>query len=92
MRENTRQSYTEFIIIAVVLGAAAVGAVPRFTEVNPVSRIGELIDGVQKMRIQLDLYRAKHGGCIPDVGSFVFSLCCDSKGWSLWSLGWKDTC
>lgn len=48
------------------------GAVPWFTEVNPVSGIGELIDGVQKMQIQLDLYRAKHCGCIPDVGSFVF--------------------
>lgn len=72
IRENTRQSYTEFIIIAVVLGAAAVGAVPRFTEVNPESRVGELIEGVQKMQIRLDLYRAKHCGCIPDVSSFVF--------------------
>ena len=70
MRKNTRWSYTELIIIVVVLGVVAVKAAPRFTEASPESRVGELIDGVQKMRIQLDLYRAQHCGCLPDVDSF----------------------
>jgi len=71
MRENARWSYTELIIIAVVLGVVTVSAVPRFTEAGPESRVGELIDGAQKMRIQLDLYRAQHCGSLPDVGSFA---------------------
>ena len=74
MRENARWSYTELIIIAVVLGVVAVRAVPRFTEASPESRVGELIDGVQKMRIQLDLYCAQHCGCLPDVDSFAVDM------------------
>ena len=78
--EQTRLSYTEFIIIAVVLGVVAVRVVPRFTEASPESRVGELIDGVQKMRIQLDLYRAQHNGSLPDVDSFaVFQTAMTTK-------------
>jgi type II secretory pathway pseudopilin PulG len=80
MKKNARWSYTEFIIIAVVLCVVAVSAVPRFTEASPESRVGELIDGVQKMRIQLDLYRVQHGGSLPDVGSFaVFETAMTTK-------------
>ena len=74
MRENARWSYAELIIIAVVLGVVAVRAVPRFTEASLESRVDELIDGVQKMRIQLDLYRAQHCGCLPDVDSFAVDM------------------
>ena len=80
MREQARLSYTEFIIIAVVLGVVAVRAVPRFTEASPESRICDLVDGVQKMRIQLDIYRAQHNGCLPDVDSFaVFQTAMTTK-------------
>jgi len=79
-KEKARLSYTELIIIAVVLGVVAVRAVPRFTEAGLESRVGELIDGVQKMRIQLDLYRAQHCGCLPDVDSFaVFQTAMTTK-------------
>lgn len=71
MRKNARWSYTEIVIITVVLGVFAIRVVPQVTEANPESRVGELIDGVQKMRIQLDLYRAQHCGCLPDVDSFA---------------------
>jgi type II secretory pathway pseudopilin PulG len=70
MRKNTRWSYTELMIIAVVLSVVVAKAAPRFTEASPESRVDELIDGVQKVRIQLDLYRAQHCGCLPDVDSF----------------------
>ena len=79
-KEKARLSYTELIIIAVVLGVVAMRAVPRFTEAGPESRVGELIDGVQKMRIQLDLYRAQHCGSLPDVDSFaVFQTAMTTK-------------
>lgn len=70
MRKNTRWSYMELIIIAVVLSVVVAKAVPRFTEASTESMVSELIVGVQKMRIQLDLYRTQHSGSLPDVDSF----------------------
>jgi hypothetical protein len=80
MREQARLSYTEFIIIAVVLGVVAVRVAPRFTEAGPESRICDLVDGLQQMRAQLDIYRAQHDGCLPDVDSFaVFQTAMTTK-------------
>lgn len=71
MKEHSRLSYVEVIIIAVVLGVIGMRVVPQFVEASPESQIGELIDGLQKMRSQLDLYRAQHAGSLPDVDSFA---------------------
>jgi hypothetical protein len=46
-------------------------AVPRFTEASAESMICDLIDGLQQMRAQLDLYRVQHGGCLGDFDSFA---------------------
>ena len=71
MRERTRLSYAEVIIIVVVLGAVAMRVVPKFTEASAESKICGLIDGLQEMRAQLDLYRAQHGECLGDFDSFA---------------------
>ena len=70
MKKRARWSYTEIIIITVVLGIFGMRVVPRVTEAGPESRICDLIDGLEQMRAQLDLYRAQHGGCFPDDSSF----------------------
>jgi type II secretory pathway pseudopilin PulG len=70
MREQARLSYVEIIIITVVLGVVAMRVVPRFTEASPESKICDLIDGLEQMRAQLDLYRAQHDGCLSNVNSF----------------------
>ncbi len=71
MRERARLSYAEVIIIAVVLGVVGMRVVPQFTEASAESRICDLIDGLQEMRAQLDLYCAQHGGCPGDFDSFA---------------------
>ncbi len=71
MRERVRLSYVEVIIIAVVLGVVAMRVVPKFTEASAESKICDLIDGLQEMRAQLDLYRAQHGECLGDFDSFA---------------------
>ena len=71
MKERARFSYPEIVIITVVLGVFAIRVVPRVIEASPESRICDLIDGLEQMRAQLDLYRARHEGCFPDVGSFA---------------------
>jgi hypothetical protein len=45
--------------------------VPRFTEASAESRICDLLDGLQQMRAQLDLYRVQHGGCLGNFDSFT---------------------
>jgi type II secretory pathway pseudopilin PulG len=71
MKEQSRLSYVEMIIVAVVLGVIGMRVVPQFVEASPESQISDLIDGLQKMRAQLDLYRAQHAGSLPDVDSFA---------------------
>jgi type II secretory pathway pseudopilin PulG len=69
MTEQARLSLIEVIIIATVLAVASVEVVPRFTEATEKSRTGELIEGLQKMRSQLALYRVQHGDCLPPTCS-----------------------
>jgi hypothetical protein len=45
--------------------------VPKFTEASAESKICDLIDGLQEMRAQLNLYRAQHGECLGDFDSFA---------------------
>jgi len=71
MKERARFSYTEIVIITVVLGIFAIRVVPQVTQASPESRICGLIDGLEQMRAQLDVYRAQHEGRFPDVGSFA---------------------
>jgi type II secretory pathway pseudopilin PulG len=70
MKEKTRSSYVELITIAIVLSVVAMTAVPKFIEASTESKTCELIDGLQRMRAQLDLYRAQHENSLPSVDSF----------------------
>ncbi len=70
MREKTRLSYVEVIIIASVLSVVTMAVVPKFIEASPESKTCDLIDGLQEMRSQLDLYRAQHENSLPPVDSF----------------------
>jgi len=79
MRERARFFYTEIIIIAVVLGLFAMKVVPQVAEANPESRVCDLIDGLEQMRAQLDLYRAQHNGCFPDSSFEVFESAMTTK-------------
>ena len=74
MKKRARWSYTEILIIAVILGVFVMKVVPRVAEANPDSRICDLIDGLEDMRAQLDLYRAQHRGCFPDDSSFESAM------------------
>ncbi|MFZ2149335.1 MAG: hypothetical protein WAV28_19155 [Sedimentisphaerales bacterium] len=70
MKEKTRLSYVEVVIIAFVLSVVATTFVPKFIEASPETKTSDLIDGLQQMRAQLDLYRAQHENSLPPVDSF----------------------
>ena len=69
MTKQTRLSLIEVITIAVVLALVSVGVVPRFSEASEESKTGELIDGLQRMRTQLALYRVQHEDRLPPTDS-----------------------
>ena len=70
MREESRFSYIEVVIAAIVLGLVGMKAVPKFIEANEESRTGELIDELQTMRAQLALYHVQHEDRYPPTHSF----------------------
>jgi general secretion pathway protein G len=80
MKERSHLSYIEAVIILVVLGVFTMRVVPRVAQASPESQICDLIDGLEQMRSQLDVYRARHDGSLPDVGSFdVFQTALTTK-------------
>ncbi len=70
MKEKTRLSYVEVVIIASVLSVVTMTVVPKFIVASPESKTSDLIDGLQEIRAQLDLYRAQHEDSLPPFDSF----------------------
>ncbi|MFA5239928.1 MAG: hypothetical protein WC476_09530 [Phycisphaerae bacterium] len=72
MNGKRRFSYIEIIVMAIMLGAAVRMIAPQFTEAsNEEGRISELIDALETMRTQVDLYRVQHKNILPPVDSFA---------------------
>jgi type II secretory pathway pseudopilin PulG len=71
MREKSRLTYFEVVLIVVILGVFAGTIGPRFTEADTEAEVSRLIDGLEMMRAHLDLYRAQHEDCLPPSDSFA---------------------
>jgi type II secretory pathway pseudopilin PulG len=72
MNRGNQFSYAEVILIAIVLGAVGKMIVPQFTAASgEESKISELADGLEAMRVQLDLYCVHHGDVLPPTDSFA---------------------
>ena len=70
MKKKVRVSYVEVMVVAIILGVAGKMIAPRFTEASDEQeKVSKLIDGLEAMRAQLDLYRAQHAG-FPPTDSF----------------------
>jgi type II secretory pathway pseudopilin PulG len=70
MGERTRLSYVEVVIITVVLSIVVMTMGPKLTRAGVESKLSALIDGLEAMRVQLDLYRAQHDESFPPCDSF----------------------
>ncbi len=71
MRGSNRVSYVELVIMVIILGLVARAVVPQFVEADPKVKICELIEGLERMRAELDLYRAEHRGELPPADTFA---------------------
>ncbi len=71
MSKKIHFSYVEVMVVAIVLGIAGKMIAPQFTEAgNEEAKVSELIDGLEMMRAQVDLYRVQHEDNLPPVDSF----------------------
>jgi type II secretory pathway pseudopilin PulG len=58
------------MVAAIVLGIAGKMISPQFTEAsNKEANVSELVDGLEAMRTQIDLYRVQHEDILPPTDS-----------------------
>lgn len=67
---KVRFSYVEVLVMAVILGVVSRTIAPQFSEASTEAKISQLVDGLEQMRAQLDLYRVQHNDCLPPADSF----------------------
>ncbi len=70
MKEKSRLSYVELVVVVIALSAVSMQIVPKFTQATEDSRTAELIEGLQRMRTQLTLYNVEHADSWPPTDSF----------------------
>jgi hypothetical protein len=70
MKQKSRLSYVELVTVAIALGVVSIQVVPKFTAASEATQTAELIEGLQRMRTQLTLYRAEHEHSWPPTDSF----------------------
>ncbi len=70
MTGRKRFSRIELIAATFIIGAVSVAVVPKFTKAGTEEKVSELIEGLEMMRVSLDLYRAEHEGQLPPCESF----------------------
>ncbi len=70
MKDKIHFSYLEVVIIVFVLGRAARIITPQFAEAGNEEKVSDLVEGLEVMRAQLDLYRLQHRNCLPPADSF----------------------
>ncbi len=70
MKEKNRLSYVELVTVVIALSMVSIQVVPKLTAASEDSKTAELIEGLQRMRTQLTLYRAEHEHSWPPADSF----------------------
>ena len=70
MGERNRLLYVDVVVITVALTIIGTTTVPKFTRASTESKVTDLIEGLETMRVQLDLYRAQHNDSFPPSDSF----------------------
>ena len=70
MKDKIHFSYLEVVIIVFILGIAARTITPQFAEAGSEEKVSDLVEGLEVMRAQLDLYRLQHRNCLPPADSY----------------------
>ena len=57
----------EILIVVVILGILAAIVIPQFTDASEEAMTSSLKSQLQTLRSQIELYRVKNGGTLPDL-------------------------
>jgi hypothetical protein len=71
LRKKTHLAYFELVLIAVILSVLGGTIGPHFTQASVETKVSRLLDGLEKMRANLDLYRVRHKDKLPPSDSFA---------------------
>jgi type II secretory pathway pseudopilin PulG len=72
MKKKIHFSYLEVIIAVILIGAAGIKITPQLTEASDREEmVCKLIDGLETMRVQIELYRIQHRNRFPPTESFA---------------------
>jgi len=69
MRNNVRKAFTlvEILIVVVILGILAAIVIPQFTNASTEAQAGNVQSQLQTIRSQIELFRVKNNGSLPDM-------------------------
>jgi general secretion pathway protein G len=59
----------EILIVMVILGILAAIVIPQFTQASQEARLSELINNLQMIRTQIELYKIQHSGQLPGTAA-----------------------
>ncbi|MDY7108372.1 MAG: type II secretion system protein [Planctomycetota bacterium] len=72
MRMRTKRAFTliEILIVVVILGILAAIVIPQFTDASQEAMLSSVQSQLQTLRSQIELYRVKEGGTLPNMADW----------------------
>ncbi len=71
MRSRSGFTLVEILIVVVILGILAAIVVPQFTEASGEAKNSRLMQDLQSVRSQIELYKIQHNGALPGAATGV---------------------
>lgn len=69
IKRSVKKAFTliEILIVVVILGILAAIVIPQFTRASEDAQVGNVVTQLQTIRSQVELYRVRNNGQIPDL-------------------------
>ena len=82
MRGKRGFTLVEILIVVVILGILAAIVIPQFTEASTEAKASRLVQDLQTLRSQLELYKIQHNDALPALATFSnqMTLYSDASG------------
>lgn len=87
MKAQKGFTLVEILIVVVILGILAAIVIPQFTGASTEAKLSTMVNELQTMRSQIELYKLQHNEVLPDVASvgllnaFITATDMDGDAW-----------
>lgn len=82
-RRNSGFTLVEILIVVVILGILAAIVIPQFTNASSEAIKGSLVSQLRTINSQIELYRVRNNGTLPDGDEDSPLLGADNNGWGV---------